>query len=261
MSLRGVSKPGVTTATSALHGLVVRRPAHTRRVPRSRTRRAMTLTGSPRELRGRGLRLEDDVIRERFAAGDEQALEECQSRFGPLLLAHARRYVGPNDAEDVVQTVMIDAWRGRGRYDPSRPLEAWFLTIVRRRAIDLVRKQKTAAVDLDAVVELSGKDGRETAERFVGAVECAPSAGRASQGAARGARARLLRRAVTERGGESRRHPAGHDQDANGARLAAPGRPDGSRRVRVSAVVDQRPTRGGHYPEGDALVSPSGCWP
>ena len=124
----------------------------------------MTLTPPMRPPPSPGL-LEVDVIRARFAAGDEQALEECQRRFGPLLLANARRIVGPNDAEDVVQTVMIEAWRKRHRYDPSRPLEAWLLTILRRRAIDLLRKQKPAVVNLDTAGELSGTDGRETAER------------------------------------------------------------------------------------------------
>ncbi len=109
-------------------------------------------------------------MRKRFAAGDERALEECHNQFGPLLLAYARRYVGPNDAEDVVQTVMIEAWRARHRYDPNRPLQAWLLTIVRRRAIDLLRTQKTV-VDLEAVRELSGEDGRERAERFAWAFD------------------------------------------------------------------------------------------
>ena len=125
----------------------------------------MTSTASVRRLPSRGP-LEVSVIGKRFAAGDEQALEECQSRFGPLLLASARRVVGPNDAEDVVQTVMIEAWRTRHRYDPGRPLEAWLLTILRRRAIDLLRKQKTAVVNLDTSGELSSEDGRETAQRF-----------------------------------------------------------------------------------------------
>ncbi len=88
-----------------------------------------------------------------------------------MLLSYARRYVGPNDAEDVVQRVMIEAWRGRSRYDPSRPLEAWLLAIVRRRAIDLLRTQKTAVVGFDALRELSGEDGRQTAERFAWAFD------------------------------------------------------------------------------------------
>jgi RNA polymerase sigma factor (sigma-70 family) len=114
--------------------------------------------------------IEDDAIGKRFAAGDERALAECHSQFGPLLLTYARRYVGPNDAEDVVQTVMIEAWRGRHRYDPNRPLQAWLLTIVKRRAIDLLRTQKTV-VDLDAIRQLTGADGRETAERFAWAID------------------------------------------------------------------------------------------
>jgi RNA polymerase sigma factor (sigma-70 family) len=125
----------------------------------------MTPTATHAPPRDHSPRLGDDAIQERFASGDDRVLEECHSRFGPLLLAYARRYVGPNDAEDVVQTVMIEAWRGRNRYDPSRPLQAWLLTIVRRRAIDLLRTQQTV-VDLDAIRELSGDDGRETAERF-----------------------------------------------------------------------------------------------
>ncbi len=127
----------------------------------------LTATHPPR---GDTPRLDDGAIGERFAAGDERALAECHSQFGPLLLAYARRYVGPNDAEDVVQTVMIEAWRGRHRYDPNRSLQAWLLTIVKRRAIDLLRTQKPV-VDLDAVRELSGDDGRETAERFAWAFD------------------------------------------------------------------------------------------
>ena len=47
----------------------------------------------------------------------------------------------------------------------GRPLEAWLLTILRRRAIGHLRKQKPAVVNLDTAGELSGTDGRETAER------------------------------------------------------------------------------------------------
>jgi RNA polymerase sigma-70 factor (ECF subfamily) len=61
---------------------------------------------------------------------------------------------------------MIEAWQKRHRYDPSRPLEAWLLTILRRRAIDHVRKQKTVSVNIDSIGEPSGEDGRETAQRF-----------------------------------------------------------------------------------------------
>ena len=139
-------------------------------VTRSRTSRTLTFI-PPMPPPPRAALLEVDVIRARFAAGDERSLDECQRRFGPLLLANARRIVGPNDAEDVVQTVMIEAWRKRHRYDPSRPLQAWLLTILRRRAVDLVRTQKPVILNLDTADELCGHDGRETAERVAVALE------------------------------------------------------------------------------------------
>ena len=82
------------------------------------------------------------LMQRRFAAGDEQALTDWHRRLRGRLVSHARRYAGADDAEDIVQTAMLEAWRRRDHYDPSRPLEAWLHTIVRRRAIDHVRKQR-----------------------------------------------------------------------------------------------------------------------
>ncbi len=111
-----------------------------------------------------------DRIQQSFASGDERVLAECQRRYGPLLQAYAARYVGTDDAEDVVQTVMIEAWRAHKRYDPTRPLEAWLLTITRRRAIDRLRTQKSV-VDLATIKDITGEDGRETADRFAWAYQ------------------------------------------------------------------------------------------
>ncbi len=124
-----------------------------------------TSAATQHPLRSQTCLLGDGAIQKRFAAGNETALAECEHRFGPLLLAYAHRYVGPNDAEDVVQTVMIEAWRGRHRYDPSRSLQAWLFAIVRRRCIDVLRTRKTT-IELDAIRELAGDDGREIADRF-----------------------------------------------------------------------------------------------
>jgi RNA polymerase sigma factor (sigma-70 family) len=74
------------------------------------------------------------------------------------MIAHARSLAGAHDAEDVVQSAMIEAWRRRDRYDPGRPLEPWLLTIVRRRAIDHLRRTRVAPTTLPAVDPLDAAD-------------------------------------------------------------------------------------------------------
>lgn len=80
------------------------------------------------------------LLQRRFAAGDDRALEEWEHRLRGRMISHARRFAGAHDAEDVVQSALIEAWRRRERYDPDRPIEPWLLTIVRRRAIDHLRR-------------------------------------------------------------------------------------------------------------------------
>ena len=72
----------------------------------------------------------------RLAAGDEGALEECYARFGRPVLTFLRRYVGPDEAEDVLQRTFLDVWRNADRYDPSRPLSSWVFTIAHHRAVE-----------------------------------------------------------------------------------------------------------------------------
>ena len=71
----------------------------------------------------------------------------------------------------MLQRVFYEVWRVHDRYDPDRSLRAWVLGIARKRAIDHLRKRKDVVVPLDAVREVKGEDGRETAERLVWADE------------------------------------------------------------------------------------------
>lgn len=77
-----------------------------------------------------------DKLEERLVAGDQTALRDVYQQHGPLVLGLCRKLVGP-EAEDLAQTVFLDAWRSRARFDPAKgSLGAWLTGIVRFRAID-----------------------------------------------------------------------------------------------------------------------------
>ena len=107
----------------------------------------------------------------RLAQGDERALEEAYTAYGPSLLGYLRRYVGDNEAEDALQRTFVEVWRSARRYDPAQRFESWLFTIAHRRAVDELRKRRHPVVDVDTVRDLVGEDGRETAEQHADAAE------------------------------------------------------------------------------------------
>jgi RNA polymerase sigma-70 factor (ECF subfamily) len=76
-----------------------------------------------------------------------------------------------DDVDDVVQVVFLELWRTRVRYDPARSLEAWALSIARRRAIDHLRARPRPAAPLGELAEPPGEDGRDLAARLADAAE------------------------------------------------------------------------------------------
>lgn len=110
-------------------------------------------------------------VGERLIAGEPTAIEDAYRMLGPLVIGYLRRYVPPNDIEDVCQRVFYELWRVHDRFDPRYSLRTWVIGIARKRAIDHLRKRRDQVVALDAVREVVGDDGRETAERLVWADE------------------------------------------------------------------------------------------
>ena len=64
------------------------------------------------------------------------------SVFGFLLGLTRNRH----DAEDLTQETFLRAWRKIRRFDPSKPILPWLLTIARRLSIAMLRKRKPAPV-------------------------------------------------------------------------------------------------------------------
>lgn len=111
------------------------------------------------------------AIGARLARRDETALEDAYAVYGPAVLAYLRRYVGHDEAEDVLQRTFLDVWRGAGRFDPDRHFSSWLFTIAHHRAVDALRRRRHDVLDVDTVRDLIGEDGRETAQRHAEAAD------------------------------------------------------------------------------------------
>lgn len=86
------------------------------------------------------------ALLQRVATGEEGALAELYDRTVTKLFGLARFIVRDSrDAEEVVCDVFVHVWRDAQRYDGSRgaPL-AWMCTICRSRAVDRLRRNRTA---------------------------------------------------------------------------------------------------------------------
>ena len=114
----------------------------------------------------------------RLARRDEFALEDAYAEYGPSLLVYLRRFVGPDEAEDVLQRTFLDVWRSADRYEPRQRFSSWLFTIAHHRAVDTVRKRRAQVVDVETLRGLVGEDGRDTAQRYADAAEVRAALGR-----------------------------------------------------------------------------------
>ena len=94
----------------------------------------------PREL----AHLSDEALVALAARGEESALAELYDRFGRVAYGVALRVLRDTElAEDAVQEAFLTVWRSAGRFVPERAkASTWILTLVHRRAVDLVRREE-----------------------------------------------------------------------------------------------------------------------
>jgi RNA polymerase sigma factor (sigma-70 family) len=101
----------------------------------------------------------DEELLEAIAAGDDDALGALYDRFGRLAYGMALRILGDQAlAEDAVQEAFLAVWRSADGYRRERAKPAtWILTLVHRRAVDLVRREdRRRAEPLDEPPEAAG---------------------------------------------------------------------------------------------------------
>jgi RNA polymerase sigma factor (sigma-70 family) len=87
--------------------------------------------------------LSDEAIVALVARADQSALSELYDRFGRVAYGVAVRILRDEKlAEDAVQEGFLAAWRNADRFMPERAkASTWLLTLVHRRAVDLVRRE------------------------------------------------------------------------------------------------------------------------
>jgi len=88
--------------------------------------------------------LSDEAVLALIARSDEQALSELYRRFSRLAYGLAFRILRDDAlAQDAVQEAFLGVWRAAGRFTAERAKPStWLLTLVHRRAVDLVRREE-----------------------------------------------------------------------------------------------------------------------
>jgi RNA polymerase sigma-70 factor (ECF subfamily) len=111
------------------------------------------MTDSPHQLRER-------ILVTRCQSGDERAFEEIVSTYGPRLRYYLLKQLGdPEAADDVLQDVWFDVYRGIVRLRQPDAFRAWIYRIARDRAFRALRRARVpcqlddasdpAALDVD----------------------------------------------------------------------------------------------------------------
>jgi RNA polymerase sigma-70 factor (ECF subfamily) len=101
------------------------------------------------------------------ARGDDSALAELYDRFGRVAYGLASRILrDPALAQDAVQEAFLAAWRTAVSFDPARgTASTWLLTLVHRRAVDLVRREdRRRGASIENIPVAAGDATDETAE-------------------------------------------------------------------------------------------------
>jgi RNA polymerase sigma factor (sigma-70 family) len=113
------------------------------------------MTGVTREL----AHLSDEALVLLAARSQQGALAELYDRYGRPAYGLALRVLRDEAlAEDAVQEAFLAIWRTASRFVPERgKASTWILTLVHRRAVDLVRREERRRADtLEHTPEPSG---------------------------------------------------------------------------------------------------------
>jgi RNA polymerase sigma factor (sigma-70 family) len=110
--------------------------------------------------------LSDEALVALMARSEQSALAELYDRYGRIAYGLSLRVLRDESlAEDAVQEGFLAVWRTAARFMPERgKASTWILTLVHRRAVDVVRREERRRADtLEYVPEQGGGDVHEDA--------------------------------------------------------------------------------------------------
>jgi len=116
-------------------------------------------------MRRQHAHLSEEALVALVARGDEDALAELYDRVGRIAYGLAFRVLRSEQlAEDAVQEGFLAVWRSAASFRAERAkASTWILTLVHRRAVDLVRREERRRTEpLDE--EFTGSAGEERTE-------------------------------------------------------------------------------------------------
>jgi RNA polymerase sigma-70 factor (ECF subfamily) len=100
-------------------------------------------------MRRQHAHLSDEALVALVARGDEDALAELYDRVSRIAYGLALRVLrDERHAEDAVQEAFLQVWRNAATFRAERAkASTWILTLVHRRAVDLVRREERRQAD------------------------------------------------------------------------------------------------------------------
>lgn len=121
----------------------------------------------------------DSELAQLAHAGHQLGFEVLARRHRRALLAHARRILGDDRAEDAVQEALLKAFRALREHEPPREVLPWLHRVCHNSAIDVIRRSGPGHEQL---VEASALDGgpddalarREALRELVGGLRDLP---------------------------------------------------------------------------------------
>jgi len=101
--------------------------------------------------------MEDAILLERLASGDQQAMAAIFDRYSGIVYSVAMRVLkDPAQAEDVMQEIFIQVWKNPASFVSGRgSLGAWLAVVARNRSIDCLRRRKPTDSVEDVVLAAS----------------------------------------------------------------------------------------------------------